>query len=54
MAAMCIENLIEDFVDEDNGEVVSIERNEEVIGRLSLRKNISMRFIDSSVQYLDS
>ncbi len=29
----CIENWIEDFVDEDTGEVVSIERNEVVIDR---------------------
>ena len=30
---MCIRDRIEDFVDEDTGEVVSIERNEVIIDR---------------------
>ena len=39
MAARVLEDLVEDFVDEDTGEVVSIERNEIIVDRETVLEN---------------
>ena len=39
LAARVLKSWVEDFVDEDTGEVVSIERNEVVIDRETILEN---------------
>jgi DNA-directed RNA polymerase subunit beta len=51
LAARVLKSWIEDFVDEDTGEVVSIERNEVIIDRETvLEKEHIEEIVDSEVQ----
>ncbi|GIR17818.1 MAG: hypothetical protein CM15mP32_0050 [Flavobacteriaceae bacterium] len=53
MAARVLNTWFEDFVDEDTGEVVSIERNEIVLDRDTiLKKNILIRLLKQSKNVL--
>jgi DNA-directed RNA polymerase subunit beta len=48
LAARVLKTWIEDFVDEDTGEVVSIERNEVILDRDTfLKKSTSRRYVDA-------
>ncbi len=51
LAARVLKTWIEDFVDEDTGEVVSIERNEVILDRETILDNDNIEYIvDSGVQ----
>ena len=53
LAARVLKTWVEDFVDEDTGEVVSIERNDVVIDReAELSEDSIQEIIDSGVQYI--
>lgn len=53
LAARVLRTWVEDFVDEDTGEVVSIERNDVVIDRESVLDNDNIDLIlDSGTQYI--
>jgi DNA-directed RNA polymerase subunit beta len=50
LAARVLKSWIEDFVDEDTGEVVSIERNEVIIDRETVWREHIDQIIESGVQ----
>jgi DNA-directed RNA polymerase subunit beta len=51
LAARVLKTWVEDFVDEDTGEVVSIERNEVIIDRETIIENDHIdEIVDSGVK----